>query len=105
MAIDMTTPIVDEKGQPCEDYTVKPPVTLTVGRVISSVLLATLPGDDNSPEARFARATLAGRLRDNAAAVLTGDELAMIEKRLSRVYGSAMMAQILPVIDPAYAAG
>jgi hypothetical protein len=107
--IDMTVPLVDEIGRPAKDVLAREPddptcahcPVLTLGHAIAHALFATLPGDKNeSAEQKWARGVLADRVRDNKAAALSAEELALIKRDLAEAYGSLVIMQTFPLLDP-----
>lgn len=107
--IDMTTELHDEGGTPAKDVFNQgkdDPLclhcpSLTLGHAISHALFATLPEErDLSAEQKWARGALAMRIKDDKAATLTADEVAVIKRLLGKLYGPIVVMQTYPILDP-----
>lgn len=108
--VDMTTLVLDPNGRSMPDGSVREPddkdckncPSLTVGRVVSLALNAPFDDEKNLGwAARFDRATLAKRIKDDPNAVLDSSETATIERLLGRLgLNGTVLLQVIGVIDP-----
>jgi hypothetical protein len=107
-AVDMTAPLHDEFGRDARDTLEQgkedpdcarcPPLTL--GRACAHALFASFPDEQVAPDQKWARAVLATRIRDDNAAHLDADEIAVIKRLVGKVYGGIVLMQIYPMLDP-----
>jgi hypothetical protein len=118
--IDMTVVLKDPQGKPIIDQlegkadATKPGGidcsacgNLTVGHAIANALFANLPSETNaqgvssvSPEQKWARGALAERIKDDKTATLTASEIVVVKKLVGQVYGTNVIMQIFPLLDP-----
>jgi hypothetical protein len=113
--INMTTILKDENGRPLidqfeavTDTTKNPPSSdcskcgpLTIGHAIYHSLLASLPQEQSvTAEQRWARGMLAERVKDSTDATLTANEVTVIKKVVGELYGTNVLLQIYPLLDP-----
>lgn len=118
--IDMTAPLKDDHGKPMIDQLeavpdAKDPAKadcskcgpLTVGHAIAHALFADLPQERTpqgystvTAEQRWARGALADRIKDDPKATLSAKEVTVIEKVVGEAYGTSIIMQVFPLLDP-----
>jgi hypothetical protein len=107
-AVDMTAALHDEFGRDAKDMLEQakddpdcarcPPLTL--GRACAHALFASFADEQAAPDQKWARAVLAMRIRDDKAAHLDADEIAVIKRLVGKAYGGIVLMQIYPMLDP-----
>ena len=104
MQIRLDKVLSDNDGNPLADpwASAEPKPPLTVGRLLIAALIAPHEGETNlSGDAKFARGVLAMSLRDQDSVDITVEELAVVI-RLVKAFGTPLLlAQIIPILDPA----
>ena len=110
-AVDMTAVMLDDNGRPAADFSAREekdeadPLCrkcprLTLGRAVAQALFAAFPEDRDTAEQKWARAALAQRVRNDPAAVLTAEEIAVVKKQLGKAFGGVLLMQAYPLLDP-----
>ena len=106
--VDMTKPLVDEKGKAIPDATQAEkddpscahcPV-FTVGAAIARALNTQFPDEQISGDQKWSRAVLADRIKNDKRAQLTVKEAQVIETVIGKAYSGLVIKQIVPLIDP-----
>lgn len=106
--VDMTKPILDEKGKPVTDMaeatkenpTCKGCPVFTVGTAISRALNGTYQGENIAGDQKWARSILAARIKDDSSAKLTAKEVTLIVTLVEKAWPGDVIKQIIPLIDP-----
>lgn len=101
-AIDFTQALIDPMSgspmvTPTEDGKTAP---LTLGRAAAQALFYEDKDSRASGEDKFRRAMLACRIKDDPAAVLTVDEVALIKTRIGVLFFGNVLAAAWPILDP-----
>lgn len=108
-AINMTKPLMDEKGKPLINGFEATPTdpkcdkcpVLTIGSAISHALNGQYDDERGLDGGqKWARSALAERIAGQKDAHLTAKEADTIEKLVERAYGGLVIKQIVPLIDP-----
>lgn len=108
LAVDMTKPLLDEKGKPIADATQAEkddpgcahcPV-FTVGAAISRALNTQFPDEQITGDQKWSRSVLADRIKADKHATLTLKEAQLIETVVGKAYSGLVIKQIVPLIDP-----
>lgn len=107
MPIDFTQCLVNPMtGEKMTEATVlkgeKTTVDMTLSRVVCSALLGTITGETaTDPNEHVRRFLLAERIKDNAGAVVSAEEVALAKSRVARAFQNAMIAgQACAMLDP-----
>jgi hypothetical protein len=109
LTVDMTQPLLDEKGKPAKDVAEATPQdptcskcsVLTRGVAIARALDASFDDERNlAPERKWARGVLGARIIHDSAAKITIGEAKEIELVVGKAYGPQVIMQIMPLIDP-----
>jgi hypothetical protein len=109
LTVDMTQPLLDEKGKPAKDVAEITPAdptcskcaVLTRGVAIARALDASFDDERNLPaDRKWARGLLGARIIHDSAAKITVGEAKEIELVIGKAYGPQVIMQIIPLIDP-----
>jgi len=110
--IDMNFTLLEEDGKPVQDCDQAPAppappappncVPLTLGRAASHALLfGRYPGEEGlSGDVKWARGTLAERIRTDGKATLTAEEIGVVKRLIGKYYSPVIIAQAYPMLDP-----
>lgn len=110
MPIDFTQTLKDMDGNDYPDITRRGTETVTVPMTLSRVACNSLVGavPNEKPcdgEEHLHRFMLAQRIKDNPAAELSAEDIALIKERIAKSYNIPLIAgQALAMLDPAAAA-
>lgn len=96
--IDFTQVLTDLDGSPLHAGDDKSPV-LTLGDVVKTVLVSQLDGDPADGSDKLDRYDLAKKVFHGKHVVLSGEQLALIVKRLRRGYPALVVGAALPMLD------
>jgi hypothetical protein len=110
--IDFGHPILDESGKPAKDPLSSSADSkndpncdkcelLTLGLAGAHALMAQLPDErDLDPMQKWARGSLAMKLKANQPLVLSAAEVNLLKTLMGKVYGSLVIMQAFPLLDP-----
>ena len=109
--IDMTVVLQNEAGKPATDEFDFIPTRdqprcencppLTLGHAIAHALFVQFPDErDLLAEQKWARGTLAMRIKDAKDAALSAEEVAVVKRLLAKLYGPIVVMQAFPLLDP-----
>lgn len=106
MAIDFTKALHDLDGKPMRDEIAmaangETHIGLTLGRAAAHALSASFEDERNLPgEQKFERGLLACKVRDDVAAELKSEQVALIKKVIAKLYGPLVVYRAYPLLDP-----
>lgn len=80
------------------------PIALTLGRAAAQALFFEEPDSRATGEDRFRRGALAYRIKDDASAVLTVEEVALVKKQIGRAFLAGVVHAAWTILDPAHKA-
>ena len=110
--LDMTAVLIDDTNKPIPDTTFitneDPACTkcppLTLGTAAYHALFAMTQEEQRSgsvtAEQKWQRAVLAVRIKDDKAATLTAEEIALIKSRIGTTYGGMVVLRAYALLDP-----
>lgn len=98
--IDFTQILLDNDGKPIP-YDPKDNSPATLGAVASTALDTMISTEQNvTGEEKFHRGLLAARIKNDKAAVLSVEDLALVKKLIGEVYGPLVVAPAWMALDP-----
>lgn len=105
--IDFTAALLDMDGKPITEPEAGPDgqphiVEATLGRVVCTALTAAFADEQNlSGEDKVKRFALGMKVRGNAAATLTSDEITLLKKLVGKGFSPLIVGRCWELLDPA----
>lgn len=99
-AADFKSPILQLDGKPVPlSDTDKAPLTL--GKVCSDALIASLPGESPTPDEKGDRFRLALKIAQRPTDAISATEIVLIKKVVGLAYGPLVVGRVNELLDPA----
>jgi hypothetical protein len=99
-AVDFKAPILQLDGKPVPlSETDKSPLTL--GKVCTDALIATLPGETLTPDEKGDRFRLAMRIVNKPNDAISATDVVLIKKVVGIAYGPLVVGRVIELLDPA----
>ena len=103
-SIDFTQALKGLDGKPITDGAT-PAIKITLSVVSVNALESALLGDERLAGAdKFKMDTLARKIFENKAALLTAEDIALLKERLGKAYGALVVGAAWRLLDPVVAA-